>query len=240
MTDDGEVGKNTKCGTCEEILQKKCLCCDICNKLICCTCLNVNNKLFNVLNDTKINSTALLVACQKCRTSTFKVIKNEINQKSTMLENNNKFEDMVHRFEKLSTKVENNMKKLEGLESLNESIKQAPEKLKTTYAEMANKGNITQIDRDTIKHSVKMALKESKYEEGKGNNAIMYNCPEPNINNKDERMEKELETINNFLTEGVKIGSMKIINAYRLGKYNDTKQGRPRPLRIIFEEKNAI
>ena len=66
---------------------------------------------------------------------------------------------------------------------------------------------------------------------------IMYNFPEPNIKNKDERMEKDLETINNFLTEGVKIGSMKIINAYRLGKYNDTKQGRPRPLRIIFEEK---
>ena len=28
-----------------------------------------------------------------------------------MLENNNKFEDMVQRFEKLSSKVENNMKK---------------------------------------------------------------------------------------------------------------------------------
>ena len=69
---------------------KKCLCCDICDKLICCTCLNVNNKLFNVLIEAKINYTALLVACQKCRTSAFKVIKNEINQKSTMLENNNK------------------------------------------------------------------------------------------------------------------------------------------------------
>ena len=31
---------------------------------------------------------------------------------------------------------------------------------------------------------------------------------------------------------------MKIINAYRLGQYNDTKQGIP--LRIIFEEKNTI
>ena len=90
------------------------------------------------------------------------------------------------------------MKKLAGLESLNESIKQAHEKLKTTYAEMANKGNITQMDGVTIKHSVKMALKESKNEEGKGNNVIMHTCPEPNIKNKDERMENELETINNF------------------------------------------
>ena len=71
-----------------------------------------------------------------------------------MLENNNKFEDMVQRFEKLSTKVENNMEKLAGLESLNQDIKQAPETLKTTYAEMANKGNITQMDGETIKHSV--------------------------------------------------------------------------------------
>ena len=133
---------------------------------------------------------------------------------------------MVQRFEKLSTKVE-------------KSIKQAPEKLTTTYAEIANKGNITHIDGDTIKHSVKMALKESKNEEGKGNNVIMYNCPEPILRIKMKGW-KELETINKFLTEGVKIGSMKIINTYRLGKNNDTKQERPRPLRIIFEEKNTL
>ena len=45
---------------------------------------------------------------------------------------------------------------------------------------------------------LKMTLKESKNVEGKGNNVIMYNFPEPNIKNKDERMETELETINNF------------------------------------------
>ena len=45
-----------------------------------------------------------------------------------MLENNSKFEGMIQRFEKLCTKVENNMNKLEGLESLNEITKQAREK----------------------------------------------------------------------------------------------------------------
>ena len=84
------------------------------------------------------------------------------------------------------------------MKSLNESIKQAPDKLKTTYAEMANKGNITQMDGDTIKHSVKMALKESKNEEGKSNNVIMYNCLEPNIKNKDERMEKSWRPLTIF------------------------------------------
>ena len=52
-----------------------------------------------VLKEEKIHSTALLVACQKCRTSTFKVIKNEINQKSKIFENNSKFEEMVQRFQ---------------------------------------------------------------------------------------------------------------------------------------------
>ena len=89
---------------------------------------------------------------------------------------------------------------------------------------MANKGNIAQIPGDTIKYSVKMALKEYKNEEGKCNNVIMYNCPEPNIKNKDERIEKEFETINIILTEGVNIGCMKISDAYRLGKYSDTNK----------------
>ena len=81
---------------------------------------------------------------------------------------------MVQRFEKLGTKVENNMTKLEGLESLNERIKQAPEKINTTYANMASKGNnIALMDGDTIKYTVKMTLKESKNEESKGNNVIM-------------------------------------------------------------------
>ena len=117
------------------------------------------------------------------------------------------------------------MKKLEGLESLNESIKQAHEKLKTTYAEMANKGNITQMDKHTIKHSVKMALKESKNVK-----VIMSLCTIALSRILRIKMEKGLESINNLSTEGVIIGSMKIINAYR-------KQGRPRPLSIIFEEK---
>ena len=69
-----------------------------------------------------------------------------------------------------------------------------------------------------------MALNASKNEEGKGNNVIMYNCPEPNIKNKDEMIEKSWRPLTIF-NRGCKIGSMKIINAYRLGKYNDTQKG---------------
>ena len=40
-----------------------------------------------------------------------------------------------------------------------------------------------------------MPLKESKNEEGKGNNVIMYNCPEPNIKNKDEMIKIKIRIL---------------------------------------------
>ena len=68
---------------------------------------------------------------------------------------------MVQRFVALSAKVENNMKKLDNIESLNQTIKQVPGKIKATLAEMANR-NVTQtgINRGTIKDSLKEAIKE--------------------------------------------------------------------------------
>ena len=45
---------------------------------------------------------------------------------------------MVQRFDALSAKVEYNMKKLDNIESLNQILKQAPEKMKETFAEIAN------------------------------------------------------------------------------------------------------
>ena len=44
---------------------------------------------------------------------------------------------MVQRLDALSAKVENNMKKLDDIESLNQ-IKQTPEQIKETLTEIAN------------------------------------------------------------------------------------------------------
>ena len=59
---------------------------------------------------------------------------------------------MVQRIDVLSAKVENNIKKSDNIESLNQILKQAPEKMKETFAEIANR-NVpsTGIDRGTIK-----------------------------------------------------------------------------------------
>ena len=41
----------------------------------------------------------------------------------------------------LSAKVENNMKKLDNIELFNQIIKQAPEKMKETFTEIANRNH---------------------------------------------------------------------------------------------------
>ena len=76
-------------------------------------------------------------------------------------ETNKHIKDMVQRFDALSTKVENNIKKLDNIESLNQIIIQAPKKIKETFAEIANMNvHTTGIDRGTIKDSLKEAIKE--------------------------------------------------------------------------------
>ena len=65
---------------------------------------------------------------------------------------------MVQRFDAISAKVENNMKKFDNIESLNKIIKHAPEKMKETFAEIANRNVPSNgIDRGTIKDSLKEA-----------------------------------------------------------------------------------
>ena len=102
---------------------------------------------------------ALLVACQKCNKKAFRTIKKKIEGRERQEESNKQIKYMVQRFDALSTKVENNIKKLDNIESLNQIIKQAPKKIKETFAEIANR-NIppTGIDRGTIKEFKKRKI----------------------------------------------------------------------------------
>ena len=99
-----------------------------------------------------MDTSALLVICQKCNKKPFRTIKKEIDGRGKQEENNNQLKEMVQRFDVLSAKVENNIKKSGNIESLNQIVKQAPEKMKETFAEIANR-NVpsTGIGRGTIK-----------------------------------------------------------------------------------------
>ena len=88
---------------------------------MCILCLNISTKLFNAMNEATVDTSALLVACQKCNKKAFRTIKKEIEGRGKQDENNNQLKDMVQRFDALSAKVEINMKKLDNIESFHQT-----------------------------------------------------------------------------------------------------------------------
>ena len=111
------------------------------------------------MNEATVDTSALLVACQKCNKKAFRTIKKEIEGRERQ-ETNKHIKDMVQRFDALNTKIENNIKKLDNIESLNQIIIQTPKKIKETFAEIANMNEpTTGVDRVTIKDSLKEAIK---------------------------------------------------------------------------------
>ena len=119
------MGDYSNCTLCEKHLTikgvKSC-CCDFCDKLVCILCLNISTKLFNAMNEVAVDTSALLQACQKCNKKAFRTIKEEIEGRERQEETNKHIKDMVQRFDALNTKVENNIKKLDQIESLNQII----------------------------------------------------------------------------------------------------------------------
>ena len=149
---------------------------------------------------------------------------------------------MVQRFDALSAKVEINMKKLDNIESLNKIIEHAPEKMKETFAEIVNR-NIpsTGIDRGTIKDSLKEAIKEAKKEDNKGYSIILYNVPEQETKDIEERNTQELQSVDDFITKGIKIGSLNIKHVNRMGRYVKKKKKQTKAdARCIYREEFFI
>ena len=190
-----------------------------------------------------------MVVCKQCRSNAFKAIKKEINSKETQMSKDKKVEEIIKKMETLSKTVESNMVKLEAIGSLNETlhatIEKAPEKMKATYAEMLrdkqdNVTNHLEINKVALKDSMKLALLESQREQNKGSTLILYNCPEKIIREHDQRLAEEKKDVDDFITNGVKIRSMDIKNAHRLGKFNVNRANKPRPLRVTFEDKTAV
>ena len=171
----------------------------------------------------------------------FRTIKKEIEGRERQEDTNKHIKDMVQRFDALNTKVENNIKKLNNIESLNQIIMQAPNKIKETFAEIASMNvPTTGVDRGAIKDSLKEAIKESKKEDNKGCSIIMYNVPEQETKDIEERNTQEFQCVDDFITKGIKIGSLNIKHVNRMGRYVKERKDKPRPMRVTFTEKNSL
>ena len=80
----------------------------------------------------------------------------------------------------------------------------------------------------------------NRIRENQQNNTIfLYNCPKSEIKDMEERSIDKKKTVHNFITKGIKISDIKIKSMYRVGKFQEEKRSKPRPLRVTFDDKFA-
>lgn len=222
------------CALCKKKLGKECMICDLCDRHICITCLAIDKNLFNLLNEETTNSASLMTICHQCRNDAFRHIKTEIKLKTKNNEAAKKFDEMIEKVEQISTNVQNNLEKIGNLVQLNDNIKSYSDVLKT--------------EPDKIKGAVKLAILENRKEEEIrekedkiSSSVVLYNMPATDIEDDDERKQMDTSKAEDFIKEGVKITrNMEIKHVNRIGKFDPQNRDRPRPLRVVFENKIAL
>ena len=236
---------------CETKLTLKCLYCDICDLLICKTCLGVSTELFDQLNDKNSNSSAVMIVCKPCRNKAFRSIKKQIINQDKQEKSVKKMEEIAEKVDCMKKVMETKMKLLENISEKNDNEtaingmneNKIKEVIKSTYAE-ALKDNAE--SHEEMKGALKQAIFEKQKEdnnrirENQRNNTIfLYNCPESKIKDVEARSTDEKKTVHNFITEGIKISDIEIKSMYRVGKFQEEKKSKPRPLRVTFDDKFA-
>ena len=69
---------------------------------------------------------------------------------------------------------------------------------------------------------------------------MMYNIPEQENRDIDERNTQEFQCVDDFITKGIKIGSLNIKHVNRMGRYVKKRKDKPRSMRVTFTEKNSL
>ena len=242
---DIELSQNKTCGICKIKLTMKCLYCNLCDKLVCLPCLDMNTKLFDVLNNTKTSSSAVMIVCKHCRDKSFKVIKKHINDGKQQKDTTDMMNAMVNKFDKINVAVDERLQKLENLNKkiLNES--KIKDVMRDSYAE-AIKNNATKNkhDHEEMKGAIKQAMEEKQEEDksrekivNKNSTLFIYYLKEDSLTDIEERIESERKAVDKFITEGIKIRPLEIKTTQRMGKYQSDKS---RPIKVTFADKYAV
>ena len=64
----------------------------------------------------------------------------------------------------------------------------------------------------------------------------MYNVPEQETKDIEERNTQEFQCVD-FITKGIKLGSLNIIHVNRMGRYVKERKDKPRPMRVHLQRR---
>ncbi len=217
------------CKACGEDLVKHnnlALSCDACNSWFCYTCMGVAKKIFDALNQ-KYDTTMVKVLCKECVIATcpinigksFNEMKKDVSDKITELAN-----------QITVLKTDSLLKVEESIEIMKAQTKEA----KSSWANIVAMGLESSQSIRAVQDAVKLSSQEHLKCEERVRSVVMFRIPESNKDNHIDRNKDDVEFVNTFMDQGLKIQKEPIQSIYRLGRYEADKS---RPVKVIFCQK---
>ena len=214
------------CKVCNKdlVLNKKvALLCDSCNMWHCYTCLGVDKRLYEVLNKENIDTTMVTISCKEClkESSHIKIVKQISEVKR----------DISLQIKDLSNKIaQSSLKQEEAVEI----VKTHNAEAKASWANAVKMGLESSQSIKAVQDAVKVLVSKNIEMGEKDRSIIMFHHPESTKTNSPERKKEDLEFVENFIDEGLKISGQPIQSCFRLGRYDENKV---RPMKVIFCQK---
>ena len=197
--------------------------CERCDKWICNTCESIDEDMMELLKEWK----QLHWFCSTCEETAMGAVKDS---------NSNIQYDAT--FKKQMTSAMQNVQQL-----MEEVIKNSKVQKHETYAAAVKSPTRVLADQT----NVQPAVKETQYavevvdeyidRERRKCNLIVHNVPEPEEREKSEIMKKDCATIQEIVTNAIKITDTKVIKTTRLGRKTESAT-RPRLLLVVLEDES--
>ena len=119
-----------------------------------------------------------------------------------------------------------------------EKQQQIPEQIKTSWQKSNVPPPIPNMKK-IMKETLQQQEQEKEDNEKRENNLVLFNVPESKLGNPKERENEDLQVLNQFCAEGLRVqmDESQIDKVLRLGKFSNEDAARSRPLKIVPKEK---
>ena len=198
--------------------------CDKCKQWYCMDCSKIPQKIFDALfaaKKSKEDISMINFTCSSCKTAS-PTIGDLINDIHTLKNDISKRID--DKAIEIKTHLDNKMVEVNVCQK--QCFADIVSKCKVPTVEKINSGVRDAIDSSTI------AAKEQEFRD---RSIMMLKKAESKAPNKKERLQEDLDFINDFVKEGLHIQTTDIESVDRIGRYEENKS---RPIKILFNNRS--
>ena len=231
------------CKNCEELISKntKALTCNFCHKWVCISCLEVPDELYDVLVQNP--KSLLMVPCKDCSSqiTSLQEMRDTLNEvKQNQCGAKKQLEDLNKKVGLINKDIQKNVREAVKKEvdiQLKSRLTQVEKNLVGKFESMKQElPSAEAVVREQIQAIVKEAYKEEHQKDVRKSNLMMFNVPEKNPRDPQERKEHDKNMAVKVLATITDMENIedKIQRVIRMGR--EIRDDRDRPLQVVFTD----